>query len=136
MIYGSRLFYFKKICTFARMFRTDFFRKFSSALISALYLFVVLFSQDMHHHGSGFIGKSAAGQKYAKAFSDAATGADASQCLSCHFFYTGNSLVPQDFVISVFTVREKIQEFTSYSTPLLAADSSVLFLRGPTAESV
>lgn len=136
MIYGSRLFCFNKSCTFARMFRTDHFRKFFSVLVSALYLFVVLFSQEMHHHGSSYTSKDTATHHFTKSFSDGTVSSDASQCLSCQFFFTGNSLVPQDFVFSVYTARESIQKYVAYDMPVVVAEASALFLRGPPVATV
>jgi len=97
-----------------------------SAFFLALYFFVVLFSQSFHNH-SGF---SFSADPVKKEYHSVAS-SDLSNCLSCHFLHTGNSLVPQDFEINFTSTQFYQQLLSEVQLPYHFAQTQVLFLRGP-----
>jgi len=101
-------------------------KKLFPAFFSALYLFVILFSQSFHHHSAYSFSADPVKKMY---HSD--TQSDLSGCLSCHFLYTGNSLIPQDFTIDFTNVEFYEQLLSEVQLPYYFTQPQVLFLRGP-----
>lgn len=71
-------------------------QKSFSMLLTALYLFVTLFSQNFHNHGSNLIFKDFHFKNSeAKKFSKADKITSFEDCLSCHIYTEGNALLPR-----------------------------------------
>gem|GEM_PF-193203 len=120
-----------KIFTFVAMLRKSYIKKLFSTFVSALYLFVVLFSQDFHNHGNIPMFKNSDSGKFEKSYSKSDLKSDSSNCLSCHFLYTGNSLIPQEFDFEFSVSGDCKDENFSYESRLIVSQPQALFLRGP-----
>lgn len=124
------------IFTFASMFRRNTTKQFFSTFISALYLFVVLFSQDLHSHENFSEFKDASSISSEKNSAHAQSESDSGNCLSCHFLYTGNSFFPQEFTFDyrlIDLVKEKIAAFDAQFVQIAIPS---LYLRGPPNELI
>lgn len=97
-------------------------KRLFSSLLAAVYLFVALFSQNFHHHGSGLFFKDFHFKKSVNTFSKSLYGAGFEDCLSCHIAANGNTLAPEEsgFEFSNLIIFEEqsfffTQEFLSFS---------------------
>ena len=124
-------FNFIKIFNFAGMLRKDISKKFFSTFITALYLFVALFSQDFHSHENQFKFKNSDSEKVEKSVSTSNLESDSSNCLSCHFLYTGNTLIPQEFNLEFYIFESILPQIFEYQSQILYSQTHTLFLRGP-----
>lgn len=97
----------------------------------SIYLFVVLFSQNLHNHGSGLVLKDFHFKKIEKTFSTSTHSSEFTDCLSCHIIHDGNSLVPQDFSYSFNNLKYAEQLLSEVQLQYHSQNTSVLFLRGP-----
>lgn len=113
------------------MLRDKTYRNFFSLLFMSIYLFVVLFSQNLHNHGSGLVLKDFHFQKSEKIFTQSAYSSQSTDCLSCHILHDGNSLVPQDFSYSFKNFKYAEQLLSEVQLSYYSAQPQVLFLRGP-----
>jgi hypothetical protein len=105
-------------------------------LFAALYLFVALFSQNFHNHGSGEIYKDYHFKKAEKTFSANTKAAEYTDCLSCHILHDGKYAVPEQFFFSFgfteifqvpfFQKEKKVSQFSYFN----------LQLRGPPAHFI
>lgn len=106
-----------------KIFRTVF-----SSFIAVSYLFVVLFSAELHNHNTDIfkdLSFKKSELKITKSTQDKQSSGD---CLSCHFVAMGNSLLPEQFtfhfenytreVRTMISVQEKIWSQTKFSFQL------------------
>lgn len=112
------------------MFREKTWRTFFSTLFLGVYLFVALFSQNYHHHEISVFQKSELGN-FDKSLSNSSFDADQSNCLSCHFLFTGNSLIPQEFNFEFQHFEVQQQEIFANAQHHFVSTSYFIFLRGP-----
>lgn len=115
------------------MLRNRNSQKSLASLFATVYVFVALFSQNFHEHGSGEMFKDFHFTKVEKTFTSSATVAHYSDCLSCHILHEGKYLGFQDFLFSAISVEE-------FQLPIFAAAETFVpitifdcFLRGPPA---
>ena len=105
-------------------------------LFAALYLFVALFSQNFHNHGSGEIYKDYHFKKAEKTFSANTKAAEYTDCLSCHILHDGKYAVPEQFFLSFgFTAIFQIQ-FSETEKKISQFSYFNLQLRGPPANFI
>lgn len=113
------------------MYREKKFKRIFAAVFGSVYLFVALFSQNFHHHGSAEVFKDFHFKKSEKTFSTSTMSEAYAECLSCHILYAGNSLVPQDFQFH-FTKSEEFQkQVFAYQQRFAKREFFYLQLRGP-----
>lgn len=118
-----------KISTFVPMFRRKETQPIFATLITALYLFVALFSQNFHNHDA--IATFESNESVVLHKDHTQVQADPSNCLSCHFLYTGNSFIPQEFSFEFSSFEINDAEFGIFEQSFIKIPTQVLFLRGP-----
>lgn len=93
-----------------------------------VYLFVLLFSQSLHHHKS--IGFSDV-NKTEKSFSISKANAHGSDCLSCHFLLDGHALLSNGFegLVDLYFLNPK--QITKLPQEVFSLFYTSIFLRGP-----
>lgn len=123
-----------KISTFVPMFRRKETQPIFATLITALYLFVALFSQNFHNHGAITTFESNKSVVLHKDHTQVQ--ADPSNCLSCHFLYTGNSSIPQEFSFEFSNLEIIDEEFDIFEQSFIKIPTQVLFLRGPPVNNI
>lgn len=116
------------------MFRRKENKKIFATLITALYLFVALFSQNFHDHAVNSILES--NDTVAVQKNHTQLQADPSNCLSCHFLYTGNSFIPQEFSFEFSNIEINDVEFGIFEQSFIKIPTQVLFLRGPPVNQI
>jgi len=117
------------------MFTGKTLRNYFSALILGVYLFAALFSQNFHHHQSTVYQTSdgiSAGNDFSKSYSVA----DGAGCLWCHFLYTGNSYLPEEFSFNFESFAGFSSEIFSFDFESVFLLSDAVFLRGPPLSNV
>lgn len=102
-----------------------------STFLLGLYLFVALFSQNFHEHGSSDYFKKFNFKKVEKSVSKSDIQNDFDHCLSCHFLHEGKVFLGGNFsyefhFIEDFQQENFSQDFSFYQTQLLH-----FYLRGP-----
>lgn len=113
------------------MLRNKTYRNFFSLLFMSIYLFVVLFSQNLHNHGSGAVFKDFHFKKTENIFSASSHTAEFTDCLSCHILHDGNSLIPESFSYGFKNFKYAEQPISEVQLQYHSQNTSVLFLRGP-----
>ncbi|MDQ0477410.1 MULTISPECIES: hypothetical protein [Chryseobacterium] len=99
------------------MLRNRKSQKILASLFTAVYLFVALFSQSFHDHGSGEVFKDFHFTKIEKTFTKSSSAAHYSDCLSCHILHEGKYLTPQNFFFSAISIEDSCLEiFTAERT--------------------
>lgn len=115
------------------MLRNRKSQKFLASLFTAVYLFVALFSQSFHDHGSGEVFKDFHFTKAEKTFTKSTEVAHYADCLSCHILHEGKYVNSQEFFFSAISGEDfHLEIFTEESTfsPLSLFN---FHLRGPPA---
>ncbi|MDP9957842.1 hypothetical protein [Epilithonimonas hungarica] len=103
-------------------------RNFISVFFAVMYLFVALFSSQLHSHAGESYFKDSGFKKTEKSISKEVSKSQSGDCLACHFLATGNSLVPEEFAFhfenhtnetkQTFSVQEKIWSQTKFTFQL------------------
>ena len=88
------------------MLRNRNSQKFLATLFAAVYLFVALFSQNFHDHGSGEVFKHFHFTKVDKTFTTTSDIGHYSECLSCHILHEGKYETTQDFFFSAISIEQ------------------------------
>ena len=88
------------------MWRNRKHQKFLASLFTAVYLFVALFSQSFHDHGSGEHFKDFHFTKVENTFSDSSKDFHYTDCLSCHILHEGKYLTAQEFFFKAISIDE------------------------------
>ena len=120
-----------KIFTFVPMFRRKETKQIFATFITALYLFVALFSQNFHDHEKIVSFSKADSSSVEKNNSHSQLQADSANCLSCHFLYTGNSFFPQEFQYEFHSIEFVAEKICTFEAPFVTIATQVLYLRGP-----
>lgn len=107
-----------------------------AAFFAGVYLFVALFSQNFHNHGSGGVFKDFNFKKLEKTVSQNYGVENYTDCLSCHLLHTGNSLVPQDYEFSLFSKTDFQKQIFAYEQRFVNCDHLFILLRGPPANFI
>lgn len=113
------------------MFREKKFKNIFASFFGSVYLFVSLFSQNFHHHGSAEVFKDFHFKKSEKTFTSTTMAEAYSECLSCHILHAGNSLVPQDFQFSFVKSGAFQKQIFAYQQRFAKREFFYLQLRGP-----
>ncbi len=118
------------------MWKLRTYRHTAAVIFAALYLFVALFSQNFHNHGSGEVFKDFNFKKSEKTYSKGYFAQEFSDCLSCHLLHDGYTLIPEGFALSTKKFVEFRQQIFAYKQRF----SSLVFLnvqlRGPPANFI
>lgn len=118
------------------MIRSRQIRKFLAAFFTAVYLFVALFSQHFHNHGSGEVFKDFHFKKTEKTFTQGDLISEFTDCLSCHILHDGKYLLPHDFSCGFKNFSEfKLQVF-AYQQRFAKLEFFYFQLRGPPADFI
>lgn len=88
------------------MLRNKKNQKFLASLFAAVYLFVALFSQSFHDHGSGEVFKDFHFTKADKTFTSSSEVAHYADCLSCHILHEGKYISAQGFFFKAISFEE------------------------------
>jgi len=108
------------------------YRKYSAMLFAALYLFVALFSQNFHEHGSGAVLKDLqlrGTERQYKTTTDFAY----SDCLSCHLLHDAKFVPSFGAPFEIFTSVSFAQDFSLLSSFWAAVSQHPYPARGPPA---
>ncbi|MGZ5272976.1 MAG: hypothetical protein ACXWCA_01520 [Kaistella sp.] len=113
------------------MLRIKTYQRCASVIFTAVYLFVALFAQNFHNHGSGEVFKDFNFKNTEKTYSTSHFSQEFTDCLSCHLLHDGNSLLPEDFQI-VFNNPDDFQkEIFAYAQRFSKLEIYYSQLRGP-----
>lgn len=105
-------------------------RKFISTLVLGVYLFAALLSQNFHHH-QATVFKTSKEQSLSKDFSSSDVVEEVAGCLWCHFLYTGNSDLPQEFNFGFQSFANFSPEIFSFEFQSVNLITEIVSLRGP-----
>lgn len=113
------------------MHRETKYRAITATLLTGVYIFVALFSQNFHTHGSENIFQENHFKKTEKSFSASAHFNEFSDCLACHLFHEGKVLLPKEFAL--FTNLSQAFKTKTFAYEQHAVTSAIPFihLRGP-----
>ena len=103
------------------MLRNRKSQKFLASLFAAVYLFVALFSQSFHDHGSGEVFKDFHFTKADKTFTNSSEAAHYADCLSCHILHEGKFVNAQEFSFSTIAIED-------YQLKIITAEKSFKLL--------
>lgn len=112
------------------MKRREYNRIFA-ILYASIYLVVAVFSQSLHHHGSGLYFKEFHFIKYEKSITNAIEFSDYGNCLSCHSFHEGNFLIPNKMDINFLKFDIFKESAFVFKFPSLQLSITAFYLRGP-----
>ena len=113
-----------------KIFRTVF-----SAFVAVSYLFVVLFSAELHNHNTDIfkdLSFKKSELKITKSTQDKQSSGD---CLSCHFVAMGNSLLPEQFTFHFENYTQEVKTIISIQEKIWSQTKFTFQLRGPPAIS-
>ena len=102
-----------------------------SVLLASFYIFVALFAQSFHDHGTGQVFKNLHFAKSEKTFSADSSILSNSDCLSCHFIHTGKSLDVHEFNFTALKTDEILLKISTYEFSFLSVIVSYTRSRGP-----
>ncbi len=107
------------------MLRNKKNQKYLASLFSAIYLFVALFSQSFHDHGSGEAFKDYQSTKADRTFTDSGTVTHYADCLYCHIVHEGkyisspefffDAISSEEFQLEFFTVENSFKSISLYN---------------------
>lgn len=112
------------------------YRKIFSSCCVVLYLFVALFSQNFHNHGSGLVFKDFNFKKSEKTFTESHLVQEFTDCLSCHFLHDGLTLIPDVFKINFNTSEDFRKEIFAYQQRFSVLEIFCFNLRGPPSDFI
>ena len=115
------------------MLRNRKSQKFLASLFAAVYLFVALFSQSFHDHGSGEVFKDFHFTKADKTFTTSSEVAHYADCLSCHILHEGKYIGVQEFFFSAISIEEFQLEIFATEKSLVPLALFNFQRRGPPA---
>lgn len=108
-------------------------RSFLATVFTGFYLFVALFSQNFHNHGSGEVFKDYHFKKSEKTFSKSSFSTNFIDCLSCHLLHDGHTLIPDVFELSTTKLIDFRQQIFAYKQRFSSLEFLSIQLRGPPA---
>lgn len=111
------------------------FQKIISVVITAMYVFVVLFSSELHNHKGESFFKDSGFKKTEKTFTKQLSDKQSGDCLACHFLATGNSLVPEQFTFHFENHTQQAEQIISVQEKIWEQTKFTFQLRGPPALS-
>jgi hypothetical protein len=115
------------------MLRNTKSQKFLASLFTAVYLFVALFSQNFHDHGSGEVFKDFHFTKVEKTFTNSSKAVHYADCLSCHILHEGKYINSQEFFFSAISVKDFHLEIFTFEKTFHPLALYNFHLRGPPA---
>ncbi|MBH1960290.1 MAG: hypothetical protein I8H68_09275 [Flavobacteriia bacterium] len=118
------------------MWKLRTYRHTASVVFAALYLFVALFSQNFHNHGSSEVFKDFNFKKSEKTYSTGHFAQEFTDCLSCHLLHDGHSLLPEDFQMTFAHSDGFQKEIFAYSQRFSKLEIRYFQLRGPPSNSI
>lgn len=113
------------------MLRNKKGQKFLASLFTAVYIFVALFSQNFHNHGSGEIFKDFHFTKVEKTFTNSAQAVHYADCLSCHILHEGKYINSQEFFFSAISIEDFQLEIFSAKKSFNSLALYTYQVRGP-----
>lgn len=113
------------------MLRNKTYQRLAAVIFTAVYLFVALFSQNFHNHGSGEVFKEFNFKKTEKTYSLGHLSQEFTDCLSCHLLHDGHSLVPEDFQFKFVQPDDFQKEIFAYAQRFSKLENRYFQLRGP-----
>lgn len=113
------------------MHRSPKYRAMIATFFTGVYIFVALFSQNFHTHGSDRVFHESHFKKTEKSFSASAHFTEFTDCLACHIFHEGKVLLPQEFSIFTLSFSEFQTETFAYERHAVTTEISHHHLRGP-----
>lgn len=113
------------------MLRIKTYQRCAAVIFTAVYLFVALFAQNFHNHGSGEVFKDFNFKNTEKTYSTSHFSQEFTDCLSCHLLHYGNSLLPEDFQIVFNNLGDFQKEIFAYAQRFSKLEIYYSQLRGP-----
>ncbi|WP_028121256.1 hypothetical protein [Epilithonimonas tenax] len=111
------------------------FKNFISVFFTGMYLFVALFSAQLHNHAGESFFKDSGFKKTEKTISSDISTGQSGDCLACHFLATGNSLIPEQFSFHFANHTHDTKQTFSVQEKIWSATRFTFQLRGPPAIS-
>lgn len=110
-------------------------KNFISVFFAVMYLFVALFSSQLHHHNGESFYTDSGFKKTEKSISKEISKNQSGECLACHFLATGNTLVPEEFAFQFENHTNVAQQTFSVQEKIWSQTKFTFQLRGPPAIS-
>jgi len=111
------------------------FQKIISVIFTAMYVFVVLFSSELHNHKGESFYKDSGSQKTEKSMTKELSSKQSGDCLACHFLATGNTLLPEAFTFHFENHTQETEQIIAAQEKVWERTKSTIQLRGPPALS-
>ena len=115
------------------MVRNESNPKFLATLFAVVYLFVALFSQNFHDHGSGLASDEFNSSKSDQSFKRSTDLAHYADCLSCHLLHEGKHFQSGDFHFTALSAVKFQSEFSTPNATFLLNVPLSIKVRGPPA---
>lgn len=115
------------------MLKKEFSKKLFCTLMAAVYLFVALFSQMFHNHGSGEEFRDFHFIKKENTITKAKFSVENIDCLACHIASDSHAVLPVAFEIDLSTVPECSVPKPEIQSLYLYKNSELSTQRGPPA---
>lgn len=125
------IFFYANNVYFCEMLRIKSYHQYAAVIFTAVYLFVALFSQNFHNHGSGKVFKDFNFKKTEKTYSASHFSNDFTDCLSCHLLHDGNSLTPEGAQLSLNQHEYFLKQIFAYEQRFSKLEIFYYQLRGP-----
>lgn len=106
-------------------------KQFMASLFATVYLFVALFSQSFHDHGSGEVFKDFHFTKSEKTFTNSSAVSNYTECLSCHVLHEGKYFSSNPFHFSTYSFLQVQSEIVTAQTKAYVESLTSYYLRGP-----
>jgi len=111
------------------------FQKTISVFFAVMYVFVVLFSSELHNHKGESFFKDSGSKKTEKSIAKALFSDQSGDCLACHFLATGNTLAPEQFTFHFENHTQETEQIISAQEKIWEQTRFTFQLRGPPALS-
>lgn len=106
-------------------------KQLMASLFATVYLFVALFSQSFHDHGSGEVFKDFHFTKSEKTFTNSSAVSNYTECLSCHVLHEGKYVNPNSFHFSTYSFLQVHSEIVTTQREAYVESLTSFYLRGP-----
>lgn len=106
-------------------------KRYIAVFFAAFYLFVALFSENFHEHGSGVFFKQLNIKKTEKSISTSDVSVDFDHCLSCHFLHEGKIFPDANYNLKFQFVENFFHKIYGKSFSFFQTERFHFNLRGP-----
>lgn len=113
--------------------KSKYIKKILSQFLLVIYLFVLLFSQNFHNHGSGLEFKNFHFRNSKNTLSKQNFKENSVGCMVCHIISDSHALLPEEFKYNIFLSSKFSLPNTELQSLYLYKKRELSSLRGPPA---